>query len=122
MSRCEGSSLHFQIFGLRSCFLKKALAGGKQGWERRVETVQEMAETVETVQGLWDGIQVHSSFHTDVKHDFVIFFELRHKIKGKEQKPKYWTCVLVSSLNKRRHELQEYTREKLSLKLLVYTP
>ncbi len=26
-----------------------------------------MGETVETVLGLWDGIQMHSSFHTDVK-------------------------------------------------------
>jgi hypothetical protein len=32
-----------------------------------VERVQEMGETVETVLGLRDGIQVHSSFHTDVK-------------------------------------------------------
>jgi hypothetical protein len=47
---------------------------------------------------------------------------LRHKIKGKEQKPKYWTCALVSSLNKGRHELQVYSREKPSLKLLVYEP
>ena len=26
-----------------------------------------MGETVETVLGMWDGILVHSSFHTDVK-------------------------------------------------------
>ena len=26
-----------------------------------------MGETTETVLGMWDGIQVHSSFHTDVK-------------------------------------------------------
>ncbi len=34
-----------------------------------MERVQEMGDTVtvETVLGLWDGIQVHSSFHTDVK-------------------------------------------------------
>ena len=32
-----------------------------------MERVQEMGETTETVLGMWDGIQVHSSFHTDVK-------------------------------------------------------
>jgi hypothetical protein len=33
----------------------------------RVESVQEMGETEETVLGIRDGIQVYSSFHTDVK-------------------------------------------------------
>ena len=32
-----------------------------------MERVQEMGETVETVLGMWDGIQIHSSFHTDEK-------------------------------------------------------
>ena len=40
--------------------------------------------------------------------DSVLFFELRHKIKGKEQGPKYWTCAMVSSLSKGRHQLQLY--------------
>ena len=30
-------------------------------------SVQEMGETVVTVLGMWDGIQVHSSFHGDVQ-------------------------------------------------------
>ncbi len=32
-----------------------------------MESVQEMVETVETVLGMWDGIEVYSSFHSDVK-------------------------------------------------------
>ncbi len=40
--------------------------------------------------------------------DAVLFFELRHKIKGKEQGPKYWTCALLSTLGKGRHDLQVY--------------
>jgi hypothetical protein len=42
----------------------------KTGLERgvtvqgRVERVQEMEEMVETVLGMWDGIQVHCFFHT----------------------------------------------------------
>jgi hypothetical protein len=45
----------------------------KEGWKgyrrcgKRWERVQEMGETVETVLGFLDGIQVHSSFHIDVK-------------------------------------------------------
>ena len=31
----------------------------------RVESVQEMGETTETVLGMCTGIQVHSSFHTE---------------------------------------------------------
>ena len=62
--------------------------------------------------------------------DSVLFFELRHKIKGKEQAssgqarpcshpsssdacvhlpeqgPKYWTCQLTSTMSKGRHQLQ----------------
>jgi hypothetical protein len=30
----------------------------------RVERVQELEEMVETVLGMWEGIQVHCSFHT----------------------------------------------------------
>ena len=52
---------------------RKALAGQTEPKERgRVESVQEMGETAETVLGIRDGIQVHSSFHPDVK-------ELEHK-------------------------------------------
>ena len=40
--------------------------GGKKDGQGRVERAQEMLETVETVLGVWDGKQVHSSFHTDV--------------------------------------------------------
>ncbi len=35
--------------------------------KRRVERVKEMGSTAENVLGMRDGIQVHSSFHTDVK-------------------------------------------------------
>jgi hypothetical protein len=40
---------------------------GYRRWGKRWERVQEMGETVETVLGFRDGVQVHSSFHTDVK-------------------------------------------------------
>ena len=40
---------------------------GKKGGQDRVERGQEMGENVEIVLGMRDGIQVHSSFHTDVK-------------------------------------------------------
>ena len=40
---------------------------GKKGGQGRGERVQEMGEMVETVLGMRDGIQVHSSFHTHVK-------------------------------------------------------
>jgi len=52
---------------LKKLFSQKALAGAKQGGQGRVERVQEMGETVETVLRLRDGIPVHCSFHTDLK-------------------------------------------------------
>ena len=36
-------------------------------WTGKGERVQDMGELVETVLGMRDGIQVHTSFHTDVK-------------------------------------------------------
>lgn len=40
--------------------------------------------------------------------DSVLFFELRHKIKGREQPSKYWTCLSVSDMDKGRVSLQLY--------------
>ena len=51
------------VFSKDTCRTKQ---GGKKGGGR-VERGQEMGENVEIVLGIRDGIQVHSSFHTDVK-------------------------------------------------------
>ncbi len=54
-----------------------------------MEAGQEMGETVETVLGMWDGIQVYSSFHTDVK-------ELEYK--------DFLTSTLTRAFTKADHE------------------
>ncbi len=62
---------------LEKLFSQKTLAGQnrvvKKGGQGRVERVQEMGETVETVLGLWYGIQVHSVFHTVQSHFFGVY-------------------------------------------------
>ena len=52
---------------LKKLFLKRQNRTGREGWKGRVVRVQETGEAVETVLGMWDVIQVNSSFHLDVK-------------------------------------------------------
>jgi hypothetical protein len=68
MSRCQESFLTPIFFiSPEICLLERPLPHktGPKG-RGRVDSVQEMG-TVETVLGIRNGIQVHSSFHTDVK-------------------------------------------------------
>ncbi|KAJ1477966.1 hypothetical protein T484DRAFT_2982432 [Baffinella frigidus] len=41
-------------------------------------------------------------------YDSVLFLELRHRLKGKDQAPKYWTCIAISDMDAGRRALQLY--------------